>query len=364
MNPPCKDIQYWVALSLIPGLGSESLRKLLMAFATPEQVFGASHSALSKIVRSNVAQAITQTDVDTASGATMQWLDDPLNQLITLADPDYPRALLEITDPPPILYLKGQRALLNHAAIAVVGSRNATPQGMQNAEGFAKALSESGLCVISGMALGIDGAAHRGGLQGVGSSLAVVGTGLDIIYPARHRELAHALAQKGALISEFPLGTPSIGANFPRRNRIISGLSLGCLVVEAALQSGSLITARLAAEQGREVFAIPGSIHSSLSKGCHALIKQGAKLVESAHDVLEELGRHTQPLLATTPDLNLDDSPENGLLTSLGFDPTDINTLAKRSGLTAEGVSAMLLQLELSGLVACLPGGMYQRISK
>ena len=361
---PCKDTQFWVALSLIPGLGSESLRKLLMAFGTPEQVFGASHSALSKIVRSNVAQAITQIDVAAASDATIQWLDDSLNQLITLADPDYPRALLEITDPPPLLYLKGQRALLNHAAIAVVGSRNATPQGMQNAEAFARAFSESGLCVISGMALGIDGAAHRGGLQGVGSSLAVVGTGLDIIYPARHRELAHALAQKGALISEFPLGTPSIGANFPRRNRIISGLSLGCLVVEAALQSGSLITARLAAEQGREVFAIPGSIHSSLSKGCHALIKQGAKLVESANDVLEELGRHTQPLPANTLDLNLDDSPENGLLTSLGFDPTDINTLSKRSGLTAEGVSAMLLQLELSGQVACLPGGMYQRISK
>jgi len=269
--------------------------------------------------------------------------------------------LLNIPDPPPLLYAKGNRALLNRASLAIVGSRNATAQGVNHAEAFAQTLSSAGLCIISGMAHGIDSAAHRGGLRETGSSIAVVGTGLDRIYPAANRELAHALANEGLLLSEFALGTPPLAANFPRRNRIISGLSLGCLVVEASLQSGSLITARMALEQGRDVFAIPGSIHSPQSKGCHHLIKQGAKLVESAQDVLDELGhyvapRHTPETPGSVP------SPEYPLLMHLGFDPLDMNSLSLRSGLTIEALSAILLQLELEGRVAALPGGLYQRI--
>ncbi len=254
-----------------------------------------------------------------------------------------------------LLYVKGRVDLLNAQSLAVVGSRNASAQGLRNAEAFAKSTSDSGLCVVSGMAHGVDAAAHHGGLQGTGSSVAVVGTGLDKVYPAANRELAHRLAQDGTIISEFPLGTPPLAANFPRRNRIISGLSLGCLVVEASLQSGSLITARMALEQGREVFAIPGSIHSPQSKGCHALIKQGAKLVETAQDILEELGYRS---VAAAPITSI----EHPLFAHLGFDPLDVETLAQRSSLTIGELSAILLQLELDGLIATLPGGLYQRI--
>jgi DNA processing protein len=356
------DIESWLGLSLIPGLGGESLRKLLQAFGSPENIFAANYSSLRTLLPESVALSITQGLRHDAISATLDWLQDPLNAVITLADPDYPRALLEIAGPPPLLYLKGRRELLGKPAIAVVGSRNATPQGTRNAEAFARILSDSGLCIVSGLALGVDAAAHRGGLQGASSSIAVVGTGLDIIYPARNRALAHELASHGALISEFPLGTPSIGGNFPRRNRIISGLAAGCLVVEAAPQSGSLITARLAAEQGREVFAIPGSIHSPVARGCHALIKQGAKLVESAQDVLEELGWRGAAGPSATPAPQASGADE-ALLQSLGFEPTDTDTLAQRCGLTPERVSAMLLQLELDGRVANLPGGFYQRIS-
>ncbi|MFZ2525990.1 MAG: DNA-processing protein DprA, partial [Candidatus Ferrigenium altingense] len=289
----------------------------------------------------------------------------------------YPQALLNIPDPPLLLYVKGRLDLLNRPALAVVGSRNATPQGIHNAEAFAQSLSDSGLCVISGMAHGIDAAAHRGALRcqgnNCGSSIGVIGTGLDKVYPAANRDLAHALAGQGALISEFPLGTPPLAANFPRRNRIISGMSAGCLVVEASLQSGSLITARLALEQGRDVFAIPGSIHAPQSKGCHALLKQGAKLVETAQDILEELGGL---IVATArhPDMPDPDTqgpatqgtdaqgPNFALLGHLGFDPADLDTLGKRSGLTIAELSAMLLTLELEGRISALPGGLYQRI--
>jgi DNA processing protein len=358
------DIESWLALSLIPGLGAESQRKLLQAFGSPANIFAASHGSLKNLVHETAAQAIRQGPRQEAISATLDWLQDPINAVITLADPDYPRALLEISDPPPLFYLKGRRELLGKPAIAVVGSRNATPQGTRNAEAFARVLSDSGLCIVSGLALGIDAAAHRGGLQGASGSIAVVGTGLDIIYPARNRALAHELADRGALISEFPLGTPSIGSNFPRRNRIISGLSAGCLVVEAAPQSGSLITARLAAEQGREVFAIPGSIHSPVARGCHALIKQGAKLVESAQDILEELGWGAAAAQARSDMPTQEASGADiELLRGLGFEPTDMDTLALRTGLTTERVSAMLLQLELDGRVASLPGGFYQRIN-
>ena len=229
---------------------------------------------------------------------------------------------------------------------------------MNNAEAFAKSLSDAGLCIISGMAHGIDSAAHRGALRGQGCSIAVVGTGLDKVYPAANRDLAHVLAQQGTLVSEFPLGTPPLAANFPRRNRLISGMSLGCLVVEASLQSGSLITARLALEQGRDVFAIPGSIHAPQSKGCHALLKQGAKLVEAAQDILEELGG----MLIAPAQTPASEGSDAALFEYLGFDPVDVDTLSVRSGLTVSQLSAMLLTLELGGRICVLPGGLYQRI--
>ena len=354
--------EYWVALSLIPGLGNESYRKLLSAFGDPEQIFATPYAALKQIVREPVARSISN-GIDLASTCiTNEWLAQPNNHVITLADADYPKALLQIPDPPPLLYLKGQRKLLNQASLSIVGSRNATPQGMKNAEAFALSLSNSSYCIVSGLALGIDAAAHRGGLNGNASSLAVVGTGLDIVYPARHRALAHELAEKGALLSEYPLGTPAIAGNFPKRNRIISGLTRGCLVVEAARQSGSLITARFAVEQGKEVFAIPGSIHSPLSKGCHDLIKQGAKLVECAQDIIEELGHPVSTASSPSDACTEISSTDHPLLNHLGYETADIDSLAGRSGLTADRVCAMLLELELEGRVASLPGGLYQRI--
>jgi DNA processing protein len=291
----------------------------------------------------------------------LEWLAAPENHLITLGDAYYPQLLLQISDPPPLLYVKGRRELLNRPALAIVGSRNATAQGIANAEDFARALSDAGITIVSGLALGIDAAAHRGGLAGAAGSIAVVGTGIDVVYPARNRDLAHQLAVQGALVSEFSLGTPALSGNFPRRNRLISGLARGCLIVEAALRSGSLITARYALEQGREVFAIPGSIHSPLSKGCHLLIKQGAKLVESSNDILEELGAAVRVESATPG--KADASPEHvELLAALGFDPLDLDTLCERSGLTPETASAMLLTLELEGTVSRLPGGRFQRV--
>jgi DNA processing protein len=296
-----------------------------------------------------------------AAQTTLDWLRDANNRIITLADAEYPRPLLEIGDPPLILYLKGRAELLARPAVAIVGSRSATAQGLENAEAFARALSDAGITILSGLALGIDAAAHRGGLAGAGSSVAVVGTGLDVVYPARNRDLAHRLAEEGALLSEFPLGTPAMAANFPRRNRLISGLSLGVLVVEAAMRSGSLITARLAGEQGREVFAIPGSIHSPLAKGCHRLIKQGAKLVDSAQDILEELelpGSAATIVAAAAPR----DARKAAILDAMGFDPCDIDTLVERTALPAEVLAGALLELELAGDVSTLPGGKYQRL--
>lgn len=346
----------WLALSQVPGLGNEGLRRLLQAFGSPESVLHASISSLSKHVKPAVAQAIGEGTDTTLLAPVAAWLDDPLNRILTIADAEFPQALLNTADPPLVLYVKGRLDLLNAQSLAVVGSRNASAQGLRNAEAFSQSASDAGLCIVSGMAHGIDAAAHLGGLQGSGSSIAVVGTGLDKVYPAANRDLAHRLAQEGTIISEFPLGTPPLQANFPRRNRIISGLSLGCLVVEASLQSGSLITARMALEQGREVFAIPGSIHSPQAKGCHALIKQGAKLVEKAQDILEELGYRSTAKAAGAVS-------EHPLFKHLGFDPLDAETLAQRSGLTIAELSAILLQLELDGHIASLPGGSYQRIA-
>jgi DNA processing protein len=352
------ELASWLALNQIPGLGNEGLRRLLQAFGTPTQVFATSAHALQQVVQPVIAATIIQGWDEATLAPIISWLADPHNHIVTLADPDYPQALLNISDPPLLLYVKGRLELLNHPALAVVGSRNATPQGLSNAEAFAQAASAAGLCIISGMAHGIDAAAHRGGLREYGSSMGIVGTGLDKVYPAANRQLAHRLAQEGALVSEFSLGTPPLAANFPRRNRLISGLSLGCLVVEASLQSGSLITARMALEQGRDVFAIPGSIHAPQTKGCHHLIKQGAKLVECAQDILEELGRFSA---STTQQPSV--LEEHPLLMHLGFDPIDMDSLSQRSGLTIGALSAILLQLELDGDIATLPGGLYQRIN-
>jgi len=359
------ELAAWIKLSLTPGLGAQGLRKLLGAFGMPQQVLAAGHGALARIVSPEVAKRIGLDPGSAEISATLEWAAQADNAILTLADEDYPRQLLEIADPPALLYLRGRRELITNACLAVVGSRNATPQGAANAEQFSRSFSRSGFTIVSGLALGIDASAHRGGLDGAGSTIAVVGTGADLLYPPGNRSLGERIARDGLIISEFPLGAPPNAHNFPRRNRVIAGLSRGCLVVEAALSSGSLITARLALDQGREVFAIPGSIHSPLSKGCHALIKQGAKLVESAQDLLEELGMpgaSAAPAAESNPAAAAD-AAAGGLLKWLGHDNCSVDALCSRSGLTADAVSAMLLQLELDGKVASLPGGLYQRIS-
>ena len=354
------ELAAWLRLTLISGLGNAVLRKLLSEFGSPERVLAAQRPELRHFVAADIAALIADGGNADAAQQAQAWLVDPSNHIVTLGDTDYPQLLLQTADPPPLIYIKGRRELLNCPALAIVGSRNATAQGVANAEDFAHALSDAGITIVSGLAIGVDAAAHRGGLAGAASSIAVVGTGLDVVYPARNRNLAHQLAAQGALVSEFSLGTPALAANFPRRNRVISGISRGCLVVEAALQSGSLITARLANEQGREVFALPGSIHSPLAKGCHALIKQGAKLVDSANDILEELN-----LGAITPAAREVPALEAGaarLLDLLGYDPSSLDALCARAGLGPNIVSTLLLRLEMQGLIENLPGGKYQRV--
>lgn len=362
-----KELAAWVRLEQTHGVGPETARKLLSAFGLPENIFTASFSSLTQIVSERVAQALLaplSDDTNALIDKTIAWASQPGNHVATLADTHYPKALLDIADPPLVLYAKGRLELLSSAAIAVVGSRNATAQGISNAEKFSEALSQAGITVVSGLALGIDTAAHQGGLRGTGSTVAVIGTGADIVYPARNRNLAHQIAELGCIVSEYPLGMPAIAHNFPRRNRIISGLARGVLVVEAAAQSGSLITARLAAEQGRDVFAIPGSIHSPLAKGCHQLIKQGAKLVESAQDILGEFGHYESRPVSTSPSQSADqDCDSNPLLIAMGYDPVDADTLSIRCGLDVAAVSAQLLTLELTGLIEMLPGGMYRRLA-
>ncbi|MHB1084731.1 MAG: DNA-processing protein DprA [Thiobacillus sp.] len=347
----------WLRLSLTPGVGNTSLIRLLTAFGSPEAVLASSRSALTEHLSKAQCDALLAEPATALLDAAHAWLSQPGNSLMTLADADYPRSLLEIADPPAMLYCKGQRALLSQPALGIVGSRNATPQGVRDAEAFAHALSDAGLTIVSGLALGIDAAAHRGGLAGAGSSIAVIGTGLDRIYPARNKTLAHQLADSGLIVSEFPLGTLPLPGHFPRRNRLISGLSRGVLVVEAAPDSGSLITARVATEQGREVFAIPGSIHSPLSRGCHYLIKQGAKLVESAADILDELAWQQRLVRPVLPE-----SQSDPVLDALDGAPATLDALAQRSGLTLDALSAKLLTLELDGRIASLPGGRYQKI--
>lgn len=296
---------FWIGLSKIDGLGAQTFCDLLKVFGNPRNIYAASFQQLKAVVADHIATEISRGLNEDALAESMHWLSLENNFLVTLADSYYPKSLLEITDPPPVLYAKGKLGLLNQPSIAIVGSRNATSQGEENAEAFAKGLSSFGLCIVSGLALGVDGAAHRGALQANGSTIAVAATGLDIVYPSKHLDLAHQIAKHGLLISEFALGETSKPQNFPRRNRLISGLSLGCLVVEASLQSGSQITARLATEQGREVFVIPGSIHSPTSKGCHQLIKQGAKLVDNLQDIIEDLNLAHLSLMQT----NASESP-------------------------------------------------------
>jgi len=387
-QPDTKDLAAWLRLSLTPGIGNQRARQLLRAFGLPQQIFESSQTALGTVVGAAQAQALTQTPsaLDDLLHSTLDWLaaDPQQRRVLTLSDPAYPRCLLELEDPPLILYGMGLASIwelladgstgldrAQAAGIAIVGSRNPTPQGATNAHDFARALAQAGLVVVSGMALGVDAAAHAGALQGAGAgtqaiaTIAVVGTGLDRVYPKQHLALAHQIAQGGVILSEYHLGTPPLASNFPQRNRLIAGLSRGTLVVEAALQSGSLITARLALEQGRDVFAIPGSIHSTQSKGCHALIKQGAKLVESAQDVLEELQFATR-----TPPSTASSEPDSvspalaGLLQALGFDPIGLDGLQARSGLPTPQLQAQLMELELGGLVARLPGGKFQRIAR
>lgn len=349
----------WLRLTLIPGIGGESQRKLLAAFGLPEAVFAAGRLAARSVIGDR-ADLLFDFDPSEAVDRSIEWASQPGQYILSLADEAYPQALLEIADPPSLLYVRGNPALLRKRGLAMVGSRNATPQGIQTAENFARTLAGKGLCIISGLALGIDAAAHRGALSAAGETIAVIGTGADRIYPARNKDLALAIVEHGAVISEFPLGTPAIAANFPRRNRIISGLSRGVLVVEAAPESGSLITARLAGEQGREVFAIPGSIHSPVARGCHKLIKQGAKLVETANDVLEELGNFAIPETPMETITAVGDPP---LLAALGHDPRSLDDLVETTGQSADQLLPELLMLELSGQIAPLPGNRYQRLA-
>ncbi|MGJ7509555.1 DNA-processing protein DprA [Variovorax sp. GT1P44] len=374
-----EELAGWLRLSLTPGIGNTAGRKLLAAFGLPSDIFRQTPDALRQVATEVQVQALLREPVELPAliDETLQWLQridsqGATRRILTLADAAYPASLLETADPPLMLYLLGAPEFdltQLDRSIAMVGSRNPTSQGAENARAFARAFGEEGITVVSGLALGIDGAAHEGALEAAEAShrlatVAVVGTGLDRVYPARHRELAHRIAAGGLIVSEYALGTPPLNQNFPKRNRIIAGLAGGTLVVEAALKSGSLITARLAVEQGREVFAIPGSIHSPQSRGCHALIRQGAKLVESVQDVLEELRfDNALPRVGGAPGPQADPANESPLLRELGFDPVSLDVLCARTGYSAADLQVQLLELELAGSVARLPGGLFQRVA-
>jgi DNA processing protein len=381
-----EELSAWLLLYLSPGVGNTTARQLLTAFGPPERIFAQHLAALVTVVSARQAGAILQVPPELASllDRTWDWLQASPNghRVLALGHPAYPLGLLNLEDPPLLLYAIGPAhawlpaGLPSCAArsIAVVGSRNPTAQGVANAEQFSQSLASAGLTVVSGLALGIDGAAHEGALAGAApgqlATIAVVGTGLDRVYPKQHLDLAHRIAQHGVLLSEYALGTPPLSANFPKRNRLIAGLAKGTLVVEAALKSGSLITARLASEQGGDVFAIPGSIHSVQARGCHALIKQGAKLVECAQDVLDDLGWGCSAPGATnliaahaidTGDSDLFDE-NSELLNALGFDPAGLDALQARTGLDTPTLQAQLMALELQNQLARLPGGLFQRV--
>lgn len=377
-----EELAGWLRLTLTPEVGHAGARRLLGAFGLPADLFAQPATALAQVATPAQVTALQQTppELEIRVEQAWQWLrqrDDTgaERRVLTLGDADYPPAFLQLADPPLLLYTLGAPGLAPTPpglGLAVVGSRNPTPQGLSNARAFARSLGELQVVVISGLALGIDGAAHEGALEAAGetkrlATVAVVGTGLDRVYPARHRELARRIARQGLLLSEFPLGTPPLAHNFPKRNRLIAALAHGTLVVEAALQSGSLVTARLAAEQGKEVFAIPGSIHAPQSHGCHALIRQGAKLVESVQDILDELqapaaiNSIASDAQTTGTAAQFDD--EDAVLRALGHDPVSLDTLSARTGWGTADLQARLLVLELEGQVARLPGGLFQRVA-
>ncbi|MBI5333469.1 MAG: DNA-protecting protein DprA [Burkholderiales bacterium] len=409
----------WLRLVMTPQIGPTAARKVLAAFGSPQAVFDASTRALQAVVGEAAGKALgaEPEGLDAHVQATLDWLAaSPAHAVITLGDADYPARLLEMADPPLLLFAQGRLEALRGPLLAIVGARHPTPQGVDNARAFAAHFSREGWTVVSGLAAGVDGAAHEGALDGPSPTIAIVGTGLDRVYPARHRALAHRIVERGLILSEYLLGTPPLAPNFPKRNRLIAALGQGTLVVEAAVQSGSLITARLAAEMGREVLAIPGSIHNPLSRGCHALIKQGAKLVETAEDVLEELRGGLRPSLLdpapaadapsapsatarsgagaagglpghTPPRHAADETPGGApaaadaqerdaagagqaaagphaaLLEALGWDPVHLDALAARTGIGPAALQAQLLELELLGEVARLPGQLFQRVA-
>ena len=374
----------WLRFALTP-VSPARQRSLLAAFGLPGNIFAQSRSHLASIAGHEAADALLKGPDPAALETALAWANEEGNHLLTLADASYPQSLLEITDPPPVLYVKGNPALFTRPSLAMVGSRTPTAQGEANAKAFAESLSAAGLTIVSGLAQGIDAAAHRGALAVEdGATIAIIGTGIDRIYPANNATLAREIAARGTILSEFPLGTPPARWNFPRRNRLIAGLSLGVLVVEATPESGSLITARLAAETGREVFAIPGSIHTPQARGCHRLIREGAKLVETAEDVFEELrgringnlprhavaARRASPRLRQPPpaapmpvDVPVHLAPEAvHVLEALSSEPRDIDTLSLTTGLAVEVLHAHLLTLELEGLATRQTGGGFLRL--
>ncbi|MGH1536665.1 MAG: DNA-processing protein DprA [Gammaproteobacteria bacterium] len=369
-----QSLEAWLSLVHVNKLGPVTLHKLLAHFQTPEIILQASQSELRSIgINQTVIDGIQTPDIASVQ-RDLAWLEHENHHILTIQDPLYPTLLKQIPDPPCVLYVLGNAnltaTLLNDPQLGIVGSRNASVYGKEISTSFAKKLASNGLVITSGLASGVDGAAHRGALQAdIGNTIAVAACGLDRVYPAEHRQLAEQISQRGLLVSEFPIGTSPMPGHFPRRNRIISGLSLGTLIVEASLKSGSLITARLALEQGREVFAIPGSIHNPLSKGTHNLIRNGAKLVETVEDVLEELKHHID-LNALSSEQNIAVNTQNTLpldpqhekiLNSMGHEPISIDTLIERCGLEVGEVSSILLILELNNQVAHHGNGIYMR---
>jgi DNA processing protein len=370
----------WLRLTRTGGIGPRTGLKLLQAFGGVEAIFDAGPEALAAWLGPAQARALSapaSKDTQALIDATLRWRDRPGHRVLALGEPGYAELLANIPDPPLLLYIKGRVELLASPMLAMVGSRNASVQGRTNALAFAETLSGAGLCIVSGLALGIDAAAHEGALvgarSGAGSTVAVIGTGPDLVYPARNRGLCERIAVEGCIVSEYPVGTPPLPGNFPKRNRIISGLAAGVLVVEAAAQSGSLITARQAAEQGRDVFAIPGSIHASLAKGCHILIREGAKLVDTAADVLEAMA--WSPLVRRMPaglpmcapvcaPVAAIPDGSAALLAALGHDPVEPDTLLASLGMSPALLSSQLLALELAGLLERRPGGRVQRVAK
>ena len=352
----------WATIAHKP-IPQHALVSLLRAWPDPAAILGASVAELARIVPSSVAETVLAPVAPDALDATLRWLEDPAHQLVAWDDADYPRTLLDIGHAPPVVFFIGHRELLNQPALAIVGSRHATPQGRANAREFARAIASAGLTIVSGLALGIDAAAHEGALATDASTIAVIGTGPDRVYPARNRELARRIGDSGGIVSEFVPGTPPRKEHFPRRNRLISGLARGVLVVEATLSSGSLVTARWAGEQGREVFAIPGSIHSPFAKGCHKLIREGAKLVETAQDVLDELGLGTSAVPRDAATAGIVQTPDQAaLLAAMGHDPVTVDMLVERTGHRAETIAASLVRLELDQQVGALAGGYWQRL--